>query len=55
MKFSTLVALVATASATQVQTDSQVQVESEIQSLSKSLTFLQVNPHLIATSYLKEA
>lgn len=45
----------------QVDTDlevaSQADLEelAQIESLEKSLSFLEVNPHLIATSYLKQA
>jgi hypothetical protein len=40
-----------------LDTASQAHLEAlaQLETLEKSLTFLQVNPHLIATSYLKQA
>ena len=60
MKFTTLCALLATVSAsTKIEDLSEVDnMDSDlaqIQSLEKSLSFLQTNPHLIATTYLKQA
>ena len=79
MKYTTLLALFATVSATKIATNiqtenllnshldvqahtdldtaSQAHLEAlaQLETLEKSLTFLQVNPHLIATSYLKQA
>ena len=67
MKFSTLFALLAVASASQFDAsiDAAAQLESEsnlmnedlaeLKTLESSLVFLQSNPHLIATNYLRQA
>lgn len=67
MKYTTLIALFATVSAISVETNSDVvplvaeapfsyeNSMAEINALEKNLSFLQSNPHLIATSYLRQA
>lgn len=67
MKYTTLIALFATVSANSVETNSDVvplvaeapfsyeNSMAEINALEKNLSFLQSNPHLIATSYLRQA